>query len=177
MPSPPKERDDSESHLRHLNRKKNNLANNELGKARKRGFKYWLSWVGVLPISIIAGVLVTFPIHWFLYATLSGGQDPFITPYPELPEKVLSPFFVTFVIVLVGSLVAPQFKFTTAIILTMILVFLAGANFVLGYIGYRYQHIQLNLTAGGLPIIMSAIGAIFSLIVVKTMLDQDEKTI
>jgi hypothetical protein len=65
----------------------------------EKGFKYWLSWISVLPISLISGVLIIFPVHWVLYQTLSGGDSPFIAPYPELPEKILQPFFTALVIV------------------------------------------------------------------------------
>ncbi len=132
-----------------------------------KGFKYWLSWIGVLPISLIAGVLVTFPVHWIIYRTLSGGDSPFITPYPELPEKILQPFFTALVIVWVGSQIAPQHKFKTAVILATLWIFGAGASFVLGYLGFHLDNIQHNLTAGGLPVIMGVVGAVVGLYIVK----------
>ncbi len=144
----------------------------------EKGFKYWLSWIGVLPISLFAGVLVTFPVHWVLYQTLSGGDSPFITPYPELPERLLGPFFTALVIVWVGSQVAPQYKFKTALILATIWVIGAGGAFVLGYLGYHFSNIQLNLRAGGLPIIMGVLGTIVGLYLVnKTILEEKTKAI
>jgi hypothetical protein len=132
-----------------------------------KGFKYWLSWIGVLPISLIAGVLVDFPVHWVLYRTLSGGDSPFITPYPELPERILAPFFRALVIVWVSALIAPEHKFKTAVILATLWIFGAGASFVFGYLGFHTDNIQLNLTAGGLPVIMGVVGAVVGLYIVK----------
>lgn len=137
-----------------------------------KGFKYWLSWIGVLPISIIAGVLVTFPVHWVLYWTLSGGASPFITPYPELPEKLLQPFFTALVFVWVAPFIAPQHKFKTAVILAALWIFGAGVTFVFAYWGYRHNNYQLYITAGGLPIIMGVVGAVVGLYLVKKKLSE-----
>lgn len=139
-----------------------------------KGFKYWLSWIGVLPISLIAGVLVTFPVHWILYRTLSGGDSPFITPYPELPEKILQPFFTALVIVWVASQIAPQHQFKTAVIIATLWIFGAGGAFILGYLGYHSDNVQLNLTAGGLPIIMGVVGAVVGLYLVKKKLSEEQ---
>jgi hypothetical protein len=137
-----------------------------------KGFKYWLSWIGVLPISIIAGVLVTFPVHWVLYWTLSGGGSPFITPYPEVPEKLLQPFFTALVFVWVASLIAPQHKFKTAVIIAALWIFGAGVTFVIAYLGYHSNDYQLYITAGGLPIIMGIVGAVVGLYLVKKKLSE-----
>ncbi len=138
-----------------------------------KGFKYWLSWIGVLPISLIAGVLIDFPIHWVLYRTLSGGDSPFITPYPEFPERILAPFFRALVIVCIGAFIAPEHKFKTAIILATFWTFGAGASFVLGYLGFHTDSVQLDLTAGGLPVIMGVVGAVVGLYIVKKKLSEE----
>jgi hypothetical protein len=143
-----------------------------------KGFKYWLSWIGVLPISLIAGVLVDFPVHWVLYQTLSGGDNPFITPYPELPERILAPFFRALVIVWISALIAPEHKFKTAVILATLWIFGAGATFVLGYLGFHTDNIQHNLTVSGLPIIMGVVGAVVGLYIVKKKISEEQtKTI
>lgn len=139
-----------------------------------KDFKYWLRWIAVLPFSLIAGGLVAFPLHWTLYSTLSGGQEPFITPYPELPEKLLQPFFTALVIILVASFIAPQHKFKAAMIVATIYVFFAGAVFTLSYLNYRFDNIQLNSTAGGLPIVMGVIGTIVGLHIVRNNLPKVE---
>lgn len=140
----------------------------------KKDFKYWLSWLGVLPVSIVAGLLVTFPLHWVLYRTLSGGDSPFITPYPELPERILQPFFSALVIVWVASKIAPEHKFKAAVVLAGLWIFGAGGAFVLGYLGYHFGKTQLNLTAGGLPVIMGVVGAIVGLYTVKKHLTEEQ---
>jgi len=139
-----------------------------------RGLKYWLWWIGVLPISLLAGLLVDFPVHWFLYRTLSGGDNPFITPYPELPERILAPFLRALVIVWLGSLIAPEHKFKTAVILATLWIFGAVVSFVLGYLGFHTDSVQLNLTAGGLPVIMGVVGAVFGLYLVKRKLSEQQ---
>lgn len=142
-----------------------------------KGFKYYLSWIGVLLFSLSAGFLVQFPVHWVLYWTLSSGDTPFITPYPELPEKVLQPFFTALVVVWVAAECAPQNKFKTAVIFATLWIFGAGASFVLGYLGFHTDNIQFNLTAGGLPVIMGVIGAVVGLYVVnKKITEQLSKT-
>jgi hypothetical protein len=137
-----------------------------------KGFKYWLRWIAVLPISLIAGILVTFPVHWILYRTLSGGESPFITPYPELPERVLQPFFTSIVIVWVASQIAPQNKFNTAIVLATLWIFAAGTVFALVSFGFQPESTQLNLIAGGLPIIMGVIGAVVGVYIVKKKISE-----
>lgn len=134
---------------------------------------FWLRWIGVLPVSLISGMLVTFPIHWVLYRTLSGGDNPFVTPYPELPERLLQPFFSGLVIVWVASLIAPSYKFKTSVIMLALWVFGAGGAFILGYLGYSIGKVQLDLTSGGLPIIMGVVGAIIGVIIVKVKLSQE----
>lgn len=139
-----------------------------------KGYKYWLSWIGVLPISLISGLLVAFPIHWILYRTLSGGDSPFITPYPELPERILLPFFRALVVVRVSALIAPEYKFKTAVILATLWIFGAGSSFVIGYLGFQINNFQLNLTAGGLPIILGVVGAVVGLYFVKKELSEEQ---
>lgn len=137
-----------------------------------KGFKYWLNWILVLPISLISAILITFPVHWLLYRILSGGETPFITPYPVLLETILQPFFSALVFVWVSYLIAPHHKFKTAIILSSIWVLTAGGAFILSYLGYNFNKAHLNLTAGGLPIIMGIVGAIVGLYIIKKNLNQ-----
>lgn len=143
----------------------------------KRELKCWASWIGVLPISIVAGILVTFPVHWVLYRTLSGGDSPFITPYPELPERVLSPFFSSLVIVWVGSKIAPAHKFITAIILAAIWIFFAGVTFTMAYFGVHLGKFQYYLIGGGLPVIMGVVGSIVGLYQVRNILKGERQVV
>ena len=98
----------------------------------KKDFICWLRWVAVLPGALIASLLSTFLLHWLLYSIFTQ-NDPFI----ELPsetinfiEYALYPFLVAIVFVLVGSAIAPMYKFRTAITLAILYtVFAIGAFF------------------------------------------------
>lgn len=143
----------------------------------KQGFKFGARWIGVLPISIVAGILVTFPLHWILYQTLSGGESPFITPYPELPERVLSPFFVSIIVVWVGSKVAPTNKFMTAITLSVIWIIFTGVIFAMAYFGVQVGKVQYSLVAAPFPIIMGVLGSIIGVYIVRTDLRKEQKEV
>jgi hypothetical protein len=135
-----------------------------------KSFKYWLSWIGVLPISLIAGLLVTFPVHWVLYRTLMSNSLFYLSKYPKQPEMILQPFFSSLVIIWVASRIAPQYKFKTAFILTSIWVFGAGSLFVLVLMDVFYFDTSLNglpAILGGLPAIMGVGGAVLGLYIVK----------
>ncbi len=140
-----------------------------------RGLGYWLRWIILLPVSFIAAILVDFPVHWVLYNTLSGGESPFITPYPETPELVLVPFFRALTLVWVSSQVAPEYKFKSSIVLSTFWVFMAGFTFALGYFGVSIGTTKLNLTAGGLPVVMGVVGALTGLYFVRKRLTSDKQ--
>ena len=136
-----------------------------------KGIKYWLLWIAVIPFSILAGLIVDFPLHWILFRTLSSGNSPFITPYPELPEKILGPFFRAFIIVWISSQIVPEHKFKTAMLFATIWIFVAGASFAIGYYGVKIDNTRLSLTTGGLPVLTGVIGAVVGLYIVKRNLD------
>jgi hypothetical protein len=126
-----------------------------------------LSWISVIPGSLMAGIIIRFPVHWILYRTLSGGESPFVTPYPELPETLLAPFFAAMVVIWVSAELAPRYKFNVAIFMTVLWTFIAGGAFTLGYIGYEIPAIKFKLVAGGLPIAIGILGSLVSLYIVK----------
>lgn len=139
--------------------------------------KYLLLWFAVIPFSILAGLIVNFPLHWILFRTLSGGDSPFITPYPELPERILEPFFRALIIVWISSQIAPEHKFKTAMIFATIWIFVAGASFAIGYFGVNVGNTRLSLTTGGLPVVMGVIGAVAGLYIVKKNPDYQVESI
>ncbi|MBL7914576.1 MAG: hypothetical protein JNL49_05970 [Bacteroidia bacterium] len=141
----------------------------------KRDLKYWVSWIGVLPISIAVGIIITFPIHWILYQTLSGGNDPFITPYPELPERILLPFFTSLAIVWVGAKIAPEKKFITAIILSIAWMVFAGLFFIMAVFEIQFDKFQYYLLEGGLPLVMGIAGSITGLSQVSNKLKEEKQ--
>lgn len=72
-----------------------------------------LRWIGVLPGALVAGLLSTIPLHLVLFQTLSK----FVDPYPQTPERLLTPFCVWGVTVWVGSRIAPASRAVTAWVL------------------------------------------------------------
>lgn len=76
-----------------------------------------LLWICVLPGAVIGAFLATFPLHWVLYGTLVSGSV--VSGMDIKPiERFLSPFVITLVFILIGSYIAPNYKFKTAVILT-----------------------------------------------------------
>ena len=99
-----------------------------------------LRWIAVLPGSLLAGVLVIFPIHWLALAIhFSGGpfygfitQDCGENPVSlKQLEYSMNSLFVSAAIIVIGALIAPKYRFATAISLT-ILIFCLGAVFFYG---------------------------------------------
>src|SRR5262245_38611571 len=84
--------------------------------------KYWTRWVAVLPVSILAGLLTTIPLHLILYNTLSN----FIDPVPEFPERALTPLVIGATVVWAGARIAPARKVETAVVLFGLWTLLLG---------------------------------------------------
>jgi hypothetical protein len=120
----------------------------------KKDFKYWLRWIAVLPGSITAGFLATFPLHWALGSLFSGEETDlgsikffvrlFVSGISyENIEYALSPFVIAITFILVGFELAPQHKFQTCMALTAIwtisfvsiFVFMPGSGAELRAIG------------------------------------------
>ena len=79
-------------------------------------------WLAVLPGSIIAGFLITFPLHLLLYLAFANNGTLF--GFIELPsgsnvpiEYAIYPFVVAITFIYTGYKIAPKNKFKTAIIL------------------------------------------------------------
>ena len=83
---------------------------------------HWLRWIAVLPGALLGGILMVFPLHWILYNTLSN----FIEPYPELPERILTPFVVALGFVALGARIAPERKMEVAVVLFGLWMVLLG---------------------------------------------------
>ena len=124
-----------------------------------RGVKYWLRWLAVLPGALLAGVIALFPLHFILYNTLSH----FVEPYPELPERVLTPFVIAGVFVWAGSLIAPEFKIEASVALFGLWLFLVGGFAFLTFHGANWMGGQLYFRGRGLATLMAVVGAIAGL--------------
>lgn len=125
--------------------------------------KAWLRWLAVLPGALCGAVLLTVPLHVALYRTLSS----FIEPYPELPERVLTPFVIAAGFVWFGALIAPARKVETALVLFGLWMVLLGASLVVvgfvGNIGGR----RLYFHGGGVAPLMAFIGGVVGFLFAK----------
>jgi hypothetical protein len=128
-----------------------------------RGAKYWFRWLAVLPGAIAAGILTTFPLHWILYSTLSN----FVEPYPQLPERALTPFAIAAVYVWAGSRIAPEYKAAAAVGLFGLWMALLGGFVFLAFFGGTWMSHDLYFQGGGVAPIMAFLGAFTGLYVVR----------
>jgi len=124
-----------------------------------KDFAYWFRWLAVIPGAIGAGLLVLFPLRLTLYMTLRQIVDP----YPEFPERLLSPLVIASVFIWVGSKIAPEYKKETSIVLFCIWLFLAGGFVILVLSGGDWMGRQLSLQYNGIGPIMGIIGAFVGL--------------
>jgi hypothetical protein len=119
----------------------------------KKDFIYWLRWIAVLPGALIFGFLTTFLLHWILYFTLAKGET--ISGVNILPiEYTITPFVIAIAFILVGFEIAPEYKFQTSMILTIlyvssfvgIIIFLSGHLEVRGILGLLGSFLGLYIT-------------------------------
>lgn len=131
--------------------------------------KIYLRWIFVLPLAIVFAILMDFPLHYILYSVLSGGENPFITPYPESPELILAPFFRAFVFVLAGAFIAPNNNILVGKIFSVIWVFSATVGvYILYYIAKSKTEYNIHFeftTVDFFAISSGVIGAILPLII------------
>lgn len=87
-------------------------------------------WIAILPGSIAAAFLVTFPLHWVLYFSFVNGSI-FSGFNIEQIEYILSPLATSLFFVLAGYKIAPKYKMKTAIILSSFLIVSTFAGLVI----------------------------------------------
>jgi hypothetical protein len=93
-----------------------------------------LLWIAVIPASVLAGIIVTFPAHWIMYFTLKS----FVDPYPGGLERMIMPGITSATAIYVSSLVAPTHKLKTAIVFGVIwIIFLLLIMFFLKIESYK----------------------------------------
>jgi hypothetical protein len=112
-------------------------------------------WIFLIPLAILSGIAMLFPLHWILINTLSH----FITPYPELPERILSPFVFSLTFVISGSKIAPNYKFYTSVFLFLIFMILTGVLIWFTSNNIMWFGKTLELNNGGVPFYLSIIGS------------------
>jgi hypothetical protein len=126
-----------------------------------KGFKYWLRWLAVLPASVVAAFLAMIPLHFVLYQTLTGSG--IVEPYPELPERLLTPFAAYLGFVWSGARIAPEYKFETAITLFGIAMIALGGFVFLALFGERWMGSRIFLRGYGLGPLLAVAGAVTAL--------------
>ena len=108
----------------------------------------------IFPIGILSGIIATFVLHLLLVSTLTH----FVTPYPQFPERILTPFAFCIFFVLGGSMVSPFNKSKTAILLfalqlTLIQLFIFLIEYKINWFGKILEYKE-----GGLPTYLAIIG-------------------
>jgi hypothetical protein len=141
-------------------------------KEVKKGIVYWLRWFAVLPGSILAAVISIFPLHWILYSSLSQ----IIEPYPETPERFIMPLVIAIVFIWIGSLIAPEFKFETAIVLLSIWVFVMGGFVFIVLLGGTILGKGYKFEFGMASPIVAILGAFIGLFIVRKSVHISNKT-
>ncbi len=131
-----------------------------------------LRWIAILPGSILAVVAMTFVLHFILYFTLTK----FVTPYPEFPERALTPFVIAATFIWAGCEIAPNSKLKVGIILFAIWMFLSGGFIMLTLTGGNWFGKSLYLEANGIAPIMGIVGAFVGLYLV-TKKDKENQLI
>ncbi len=125
--------------------------------------KYWLRWLAVLPGAILGGFLMTFPLHWILYNTLSN----FIEPYPALPERTLTPLAVAAGFVWSGARIAPAQKTEAAVVLFGVWLMFLTAMLALVLFDIPLSGRRLFFYGRGLSFVAGLAGAIIGLRLVR----------
>lgn len=122
----------------------------------KQNTKNILRWLFLLPLVFIFGLLTDFSVHFILYSALSGGNEPFITPYPETPELIISPFFRAIAFVYSAFKIAPKFKCKVSIIFSILWILLALSLYI--YVNNSHES-----KPSIIPVISGIIGVILVL--------------
>lgn len=122
-----------------------------------------LRWIAVLPGSVLACIAMTFVLHYILYFTLTN----FVTPYPEFPERALTPFVIAATFIWSGCEIAPNNRLKVGIVLFIIWMVLAVGFILLTLTDGKWFGKSLYLETNGVPPIMGIVGAFVGLFLVN----------
>lgn len=108
----------------------------DTGDTKMTRRNYILQWAAVVPGALLSVFVVMFPIHWVVMLQYMQYPDLEALLSPQTLELFAHAFFTPFVLIAVGSRIAPKFKFSTGIALAVLLgVFYGwGATVVVGEI-------------------------------------------
>ncbi len=129
----------------------------------KKDFIYWLRWIFILPGALVTSILSTFLLHLILVQTLRH----FIEPYPEFPERILTPFVITLTFIWGGCEIAPSNKIKVGFILAILWLIISIFLIYLTKTNKPFFGLDLYLQANGIASILGIIGALVGLIIVK----------
>lgn len=118
-------------------------------------------WLAVVPGALLAMVLSSIPLHLVLYQTLTGSG--IVEPYPEMPERLLTPLVAALAFIWFGSRIAPRRRFETAVTLFGVLLFVGGGSIALGLSGAHIGNVQYSVSQGGLAALGAFVGALIGL--------------
>lgn len=125
-----------------------------------------------MPLAFIAAFIADFPLHWILYATLSGGDNPFITPYPKTPEIILSPFVHGLVLVWISAQVVPSKKMNVAYILYGAWIFISLGSYILLKLGV-FDSFPIKLVENIWTVIAGILGCHIGVFAIRTQLQKE----
>ena len=133
--------------------------------AHKAKFMYWFRWISLLPGTILAGILSAFPVHWILYMTLTGSG--IIKPYPELPERILTPFAFGLIFVWAPYKIAPTNRYKCSIAFFALWIIIWGVFLAIAIMNVNLFGLSLTLKYGGVAFGMGFVGSVVGLLIVK----------
>lgn len=113
----------------------------DTGHAKMTRRNYILRWAAVVPGALLSVFIAMFPIHWVVMLQYMDTPDYDASDLeallnPQTLESLANAFFTPFIVIAVGSRIAPKFKFFTGIALAVLLGVVYGwaATVVVGEI-------------------------------------------
>lgn len=135
---------------------------------------YWLRWIAVLPGAVLAGFLITFPLHWLLY--IAFAHNGTLLGFIELPprsdiwiEQLLYPFVMATAFISAGHYIAPKYKFKSAIALFAIYAILWLVVVIISSTLESFYGVDIRFSG---RTVLAIVGAILGLYIAKK---SDEK--
>jgi hypothetical protein len=138
-----------------------------------KNFDEFMRWLFLLPISILSGILVAFPVHWVLYVSLSAGENPIITPYPEYPEQILQPLFSSYTMITVVHNIAPKYKYRASLVFASVLIFLLVAFYILSFKEISLGGFKFYQKLAGIPNLAAIAGVVIGFYRIRHKDDND----
>lgn len=133
-------------------------------------------WFFLVPVALVSSFLVRFPLHWILYSLLCKEGIIQFEEYPKAPEILLAPLISGFVFIYIIGSLAPVKKFEISLLFCCLWSVFGLFSYYLGFNRMTIANHKLELSFGGLPILLGIIG-VFSAYVVLRLKDKNDKSI